>query len=121
MHLNVKTNELKHYYEHPETIGDDVNAYFGSGHYFIVYNYALNTLFSLESPDWVKTNITMIHGKNQSTQIRQIGDVLLSIDIYGNHVIYKDLDNQLKAFSPQSARKPGHYLQKPAQTHRLPR
>lgn len=81
--------------------------YRGSGHYFIVYNQALDALFSLESPNWVVANIKEIHPDNTSTLIRQVADVLLSIDVYNNHIIFKDLDNQLKSFS---LRNPEHLV-----------
>ncbi len=92
--FNLKTQTLSDYYSFA-----DSPDYRGSGHYFIVYSKSQDALYSLESPDWVVSNIKAIHSDNTSTQIRQVADVLLSIDVYKDHIIFKDLDNQLKSFS----------------------
>lgn len=72
--------------------------YGGSGHYFIIYNHKLKSLFSLESPNWVVSNISRVNKDNTSSTIRKLGDTLLSFSIFEDQIIFKDLDNQLKSF-----------------------
>jgi Tol biopolymer transport system component/DNA-binding winged helix-turn-helix (wHTH) protein len=95
--LDLNTSKVSPYFSYDTT--PTGGSYSGSGHYFIVYNTKLKALFSLESPDWVVSNIKRVHADNTATKIHTVGDVILSIDIYDNHLIYKDLDNQLKSFS----------------------
>lgn len=95
--INVKTKKVDVYYTNNKR--DD---YSGSGPYFIVYNRKLKTLFGLESSNWVYSNIIKINDDNTEVAIRKVGDVLMSIDVFENHVIFKDLDNHLKSFSLDS-------------------
>ncbi|NQZ09400.1 MAG: PD40 domain-containing protein [Algicola sp.] len=96
-HLNItngKTSNVLTYNEATEPTKKR-----GPGHYYLVYNQKLKSLFSLESTDWTTTNINRFDSNNKPRLIQKVGVTLLSIDIYNNHVIFKDLDNQLKSFA----------------------
>jgi Tol biopolymer transport system component len=70
----------------------------GSGQYFIVYNQDLGSLYSLQSPDSKVFHINKVNENNTVTRLREMRDKILSFDIFDNHVIFKDLDNELKSF-----------------------
>lgn len=98
-HLDITTSKITPYL----TYSDDDTEYTGSGHYYIVYYKSLDALYSLESPNWYVTNISKVGLNNEVTHIRQVNDTLLSFDIFDRQLIFKDLDNQLKAFSLNNA------------------
>ncbi len=95
-HLDLKTKALTSYFTYP---GIEPDNDIGSGHYYVLYNSQLKMLFSLESKDWVKTDINIINDDNTAESIQQVENILLSIDIFDSHMIFKDIDNQLKTFA----------------------
>lgn len=92
--LDLKTRAITPYFSYPED-----SDYLGSGHYYIVYNKEQRSLYSLESPNWASSTINKIHSDNTVTKLHEVNDIVISIDIFENHMIFRDLDNQLKAFS----------------------
>ncbi|MFT5163304.1 MAG: hypothetical protein ACI9FJ_001890 [Alteromonadaceae bacterium] len=93
-YVNVQKKTVSPYFTYPEH-----TDYTGSGHYYITFHKPLNALYSLESPNWVVSNIAQIDADNQVTPIHQVNDILLTVGIFNNNIIFKDLDNQLKALS----------------------
>ncbi|MFT4929529.1 MAG: Tol biopolymer transport system component/DNA-binding winged helix-turn-helix (wHTH) protein [Phenylobacterium sp.] len=92
--LDLTTKTTTTYLSYP----DDDSSYAGSGHYYLTYYQADKALYSLESPNWVVTNITKANPNNTVNHIHQVNDILRSFDIYNHQIIFKDLDNQLKSF-----------------------
>lgn len=96
MQLDVSRKTITPYFVNKSVVDTKNTA--GSGHYYIVYNHQLDSLFSLTSPDWEVARINKVNDNNTVTVLREVGSVIMSFDIYENQVIFKDLDNQLKSF-----------------------
>ncbi|MCJ8271669.1 MAG: hypothetical protein MJK04_20005 [Psychrosphaera sp.] len=94
-HLNIKSGEVTDFFSYNKSTEPVKKR--GPGHYYLVYNQLLKSLFTLQSTDWSTTNIYRFDG-NKPRLIHKVGVTLSSIDIYNNHLIFKDLDNQLKTF-----------------------
>ncbi|MFT7592672.1 MAG: hypothetical protein ACI9UJ_002611, partial [bacterium] len=101
-HLNIKSGKITDFMSYDESFMPAKKR--GPGHYYLVYNQKLKSLFTLESSDWNTTSIYKFVG-NEPKLIARVGVTLFSIDIYNGHVIFKDLDNQLKTFALDEPKK----------------
>ena len=72
--------------------------YYGSGYYFITYDRVNQALFVLDAEDWSKTNIYRVGADKKIVLLKTVKDVLKTIALFDNMVVYKDLDNQFKSF-----------------------
>ncbi len=71
---------------------------FGSGYYFVHYDIASETLLVMEGDEWSMSHIYR-YGKNkQLVWLKTTKEVLKSISLLDNKVVFKDVDNQVKAF-----------------------
>ena len=83
------------YFEHTASKTSNI----GSGHYFLNYNQHDQSLYTLSSPDYYASLITRFDANGSQTFIHRIEGIIVSIGNYKNTVIFKDVDNQVKALS----------------------
>ena len=95
MTYSLSQNKNTPYFEHKTTEQEKIV----SGHYFLNYNQYDESLYTLSTLDYHSSLISKISKKGNSKVIHRIEDVLISIGIYKNSIIFKDVDNQLKAIS----------------------
>lgn len=81
---------------------DDAKIF--SGHYFITYNQHDESLYSLSSPNFFATDINKFEMNGSQSIIYRVEDTLLSVATYQNTIVFKDIDNQLKAVSKDDSK-----------------
>lgn len=71
---------------------------FGSGYYFVHYDRASETLFVMDGGEWSTSHIYRYGQDKQRVLLKTTQEVLKSLSLLGNKVVFKDVDNQIKTF-----------------------
>ena len=98
-----------------------VDAKVFSGHHFITYNQHDKSLYTLSSPDFFASHINRFDENGTQSLIHKVDDILLSISTYQNTIIFKDIDNQLKAVSVDNSEHISTIYQNPLKPIAYPR
>ena len=72
--------------------------YYGAGYYFVSYDSNKETLFVLDGEDWGTTHIYRYGKDKKRVLLKTIKGVVKSITLMDNKVVFRDINNQLKAF-----------------------